>query len=27
MYKAEVAVCSDVCTEHLELFNVKPGDT
>ena len=34
MYKAKVAVCSDVCTKHstpskhhAELLNVKPGDT
>ena len=34
MYKAKVAVCSDICTKqstqserHVELLNVKHGDT
>ena len=34
MYKANVAVCSEICTKHLkqsehhvELLNVKPGVT
>ena len=34
MYKATVAVCSDILTKHstqseyhVEFFNVKPGDT
>ena len=32
MYKAKVAVCSDICTKkqserHVEFLNVKPGGT
>jgi len=34
MYKAKVAVCSEICTKHstqsehpVEFFNVKPGGT
>jgi len=34
MYKAKVAVCSEICIEHLtqsehhvEFFNIKPGGT